>query len=113
MCSRLGGVKIVLEWREAGVDQKSLHDGTLAIIIQGFFVAIPGAALGGDGREEQAEGRKVWVCTRLNEQNESTLDAGQKLPTRLSACYPPLQNRHLVLRKNDFNSPLSFPPPQP
>ena len=29
-----------------------LHDGTLAIIILGFFVTIRGAALGGDGREE-------------------------------------------------------------
>lgn len=63
LCARrLGGVKTVLKWREiGGRPEEELARWDSGYYYPGFSCGHPGELdLGGDGREEQAEGRKVW-----------------------------------------------------
>lgn len=56
-------------WSEMGVKKTSFQDGSLAVTLfspPAVRGALQGAGKGGPGR---GEGREVWVCARLNEQN--------------------------------------------
>ena len=109
MCPELGGTGGTLEWSEMRVKRKNFQAGALAGC-RLFLPSLPETLREAMGREARAEGTEVWACARLNEQNESTLQAagsGQKLPG--PARCPPLQSAHLGWWKMT----LVVPPPPP